>query len=78
MGGGLEEAALDQFGGTGAAERLEGARRRGENSGSDHCRWYPDSLLSGCTGVYGDQDLWHPGTDETEGGAEHDFVSWNW
>lgn len=33
----------------GAAERLEGARRRGENSGSDHCRWYPDSLVSGCT-----------------------------
>lgn len=79
MGGGLVEAALDQFRCTGAAERPEGAGRRGDNLGNDHYRWYPDSLIPGHTeGEYGDEDLWHPGTTETEGEAERDFVSWNW
>lgn len=54
MGGGLVEATLDQFKYTGAAERPEEARRRGEKSGNDHYRWYPDSLVPGHTeGEYG-------------------------
>lgn len=42
IGGGLAEAALDQSGYTGFAERVEGAGRRREDSDDDYHRWYPD------------------------------------